>query len=242
MFTAEEFAGEFREAVLRCVAFLASLIPTGMIFGAFAVAAGLSGAESLAMSGLVYSGAAQFAGLELLASGAALFTVVLVTLLLSLRFLLYGVALVDDVRAMPAWLKFILAFTLVDATFFIVKARFAEGISEGRKRAFFLSCTLLIYASWLVGTALGVMVGDRIASAGQGLGLDFLAYAVFGALLAQGLRGRGGAAAVALTVVGMILFRDLPYNLSLPVSCGIAVLMVMIGRRLMHRSARGRRT
>jgi 4-azaleucine resistance transporter AzlC len=238
--TSQDFAREFRAALRHCGPFIASVIPMGMIFGALAVAAGLSAVEAIAMSGLVYSGAAQFTGLQLAASGAGLPVIVLVTLLLSLRLLLYGLALVEDVRSMPAGLKAILAFGLVDAVFFIVKARFAEGLSEGRKRAFFLACVLLVYFSWLIGTALGVAIGDRLAVMGRDLGLDFLAYACFAGLLAPYLRLSGAGLAAALAVAGMIAFRDLPYNLGLLASCLFAVASVMGARRLVKATRQAR--
>ncbi len=235
--TWQDFAAEFRVALRLLAPFMASIVPTAMIFGALAVAAGLTGLEAVAMSGLVYSGAAQFTGLELVASGAALPVIALVTALLSLRLMLYGIALIDHIRPMPGWLKAVLAFLMVDTIFFLAKLRFSEPLSPGRRNAFFLAVSLITYVSWLIGTAAGVVLGDRLAVVGRDLGLDFLAYACFAGLLAPYLRLRGGAAAALAAAAGLVIFRDLPHNLGLLLSCATAVAAVMAGRRIVGRRA-----
>jgi 4-azaleucine resistance transporter AzlC len=230
--TRQDFAIEFRAALRLLAPFMASILPMAMIFGALAVAAGLSGVEAVAMSGLIYSGAAQFTSLELIASGAALPVIALVTALLSLRLVLYGIALIDYIRPMPGWLKAVLAFLMVDTIFFLVKLRFAEPLSAGRRNAFFLASSLITYTSWVVGTAAGVVLGDRLAVLGRDLGLDFLAYACFAGLLGPYLRLRGAAAAALVAAIGLVAFRDLPYNLGLLLCCALAVTVVMAARRL----------
>lgn len=230
--TWQDFAAEFRVALRLLEPFMASIVPTSMIFGALAVAAGLSAVEAVAMSGLVYSGAAQFTGLQLVVSGAGLPVIALVTMLLSLRLLLYGIALIDHIRPMPGWLKAVLAFLMVDTVFFLAKLRFSESLSAGRRNAFFLAAALIIYIGWVAGTTAGVILGDRLAAVGRDFGFDFLAYAAFAGLLAPYLRLRGGAAAALVAAAGLIVFRDLPYNLGLLLSCALAVAVVMAGRRI----------
>jgi 4-azaleucine resistance transporter AzlC len=235
--TRQDFAAEFPVALRLLAPFMASILPMAMIFGALAVAAGLSGVEAVAMSALIYSGAAQFTSLELILSGTALPVIALVTTLLSLRLLLYGIALIDHIRPMPGWLKALLAFLMVDTIFFLVKLRFSEPLSVGRRNAFFLASSLITYASWAGGTVAGVILGDRIAVLGREYGLDFLAYACFAGMLGPYLRSRGAAAAALVAAIGLVALHGLPYNLGLLLSAACAVAAVMAARRIDRRRA-----
>lgn len=73
-------------------------IPFGIIFGTLAQGSGLSFGGAIAMSALVFAGSAQFIALGLLASGSSVALVVLTTLVVNLRHLLYAASLV------PYWL------------------------------------------------------------------------------------------------------------------------------------------
>lgn len=219
-------------ALARAMPFLLSAFPTGVVFGALALAQGLDGLQAMLMSGFVYSGAAQFSGLQLIAAGATLPVILLVTLLLSLRFVVYGMALVDDIRTIPLALRMALAVGLADLAFFLVKARIADGIDERRKRIFFAAVVGYIYVVWGLGTLLGVLLGDIVAGRATDWGLDFFAYAGFVVLLAPYLRLPANVAAALAAFVLMALLHDLPHGSGLLLACFVAVTMVMIGRRI----------
>jgi len=68
-------------------------LPAGVAFGVAARQAGLVPAEAVLMSLVVYSGASQFALLDLLAAGASWITMLIIPLVLSLRHLRYGPSL-----------------------------------------------------------------------------------------------------------------------------------------------------
>lgn len=223
---------ELSLAVQRCLPFIFSAAPIGGVFGALAVSQGLSPTESIAMSALIYSGAAQFSGLQLIVGGANLIVIALVTLLLSLRLFVYGMALVDDVRGMSKSLRLFLAFLLVDQPFFLIKARIAEGVDEQGKRLYFIFCCCIIYGSWVGGTALGLLAGSQFAQYNEALGLDFIAYSGFFALLMPALKTKATVAAAVLTAAAMMVFQQFPYNAGLLAACLTSVTLVMVFRRL----------
>lgn len=228
----EAAVSELWIAVQRATPFLVSAFPLGMIFGALATAGGLPAGQTLVMSGFVYSGATQFTGLELLTSRTVLPVIVLVTLLLSLRFLVYALALLDDVRKIPFSLRLALACGMTDQVFFIMKDRIAEGVEEARKRVFFVWCVLLFYLNWLVATALGIGIGDGFAVEARNLGVDFVAYAVFVGMVRPYLRFPKAVAVCLVTGAAAIGFHDLPYNGALLASCAVGVAAVMAAPRL----------
>lgn len=106
---------EWRLAFKRSSPFLISATLSGIVFGALVIAGGLTVIDGLVMSGFIYSGAAQFVGLQLIVSHTSLAVALLTTLLLSLRFFLYSISLIDEVRSIPVAYRIMLAFGLIDA-------------------------------------------------------------------------------------------------------------------------------
>ena len=110
------------------------------------------------MSGFIYSGAAQFVGLQLIVSHTSPAVALLTTLLLSLRFFLYSISLIDEVRSIPVAYRIMLAFGLIDAVFVMAKERFNEPGTQSEKHVFYGVCTDL-YFNWIIGTAIGLFLG-----------------------------------------------------------------------------------
>jgi len=76
-------------------------VPFGIAFGAAAVEAGMSMAEIVAMSALVYAGAAQFAMLQLWHTPLPLLSIAFVVLAVNARHLIFGAALARLLNALP---------------------------------------------------------------------------------------------------------------------------------------------
>src|SRR5918997_1679415 len=72
---------------------MVATVPFGMIFGALAAAKGLSLAENLMLSGLVYAGASQFVALQFWAHPLPFWTILLSVLAVNLRHVLYSAAI-----------------------------------------------------------------------------------------------------------------------------------------------------
>jgi 4-azaleucine resistance transporter AzlC len=179
--------------------------PIAFSFGVAATRAGLSGGEAVALSVLMYSGAAQFMALALLAAGTS-FAVAFVTLVaMSLRHVLYGPSLLRagggaGLRWASVW-----GFGLTDEVFGASLGALARGgrLSDG----FMMGLSLLAYGAWVTGTALGALAGGGALQAWPALdaGLGFMLTALFIALLLSITRraalpaiGVAGAAALVL--------------------------------------------
>ena len=222
----KDHGGAWAAALKRSSPFLLSAFLSGIVFGALAENAGLSVGNSLLMSAWVYSGAAQFVGLQLLVAHADLAVVLVTTLLLSLRFFIYAMSLVEEVKAVPLVYRALLAFGLIDQVFFLAKDRYKEPVSTGSKHLFFFACVLIFYFNWLAGTALGIYVGDRIASHAAHLGFDFIASASFIAMLGPYLKQRRFLLVALAAFILYLPCQNLPYNLGLIVASIGAVTLV----------------
>ena len=78
------------------------VVPFGLAYAVTARSAGLSLVETQALSVLVFAGSAQFSAVGLFAAGAAGLEIVLTTLLLNVRHVLYGLSLGRELELTPA--------------------------------------------------------------------------------------------------------------------------------------------
>lgn len=222
------------KALRRSSPFLISATLSGVVFGALVISGGLTIIDGLVMSGVIYSGAAQFVGLQLILSHTGLAVALMTTFLLSLRFFLYAISLIDEVKSIPLRWRIMLSFGLIDAVFVMAKQRFSEPGSQADKNVYFMSCVLIFYVNWLVGTAIGLVLGDTLSDLAAQYGLEFIAWATFIAMLAPYLKVRRNQAVALLALATYILSSSLPYNLGILISCLMAVVIVKGVESLRH--------
>src|ERR1044071_7153492 len=89
---------DFRAGFIAIMPLWLGSIPFGAIYAVSALNAGLSPAQTLAMSLLVFAGAAQFTAAGMFASGAAPLTIVVTTLIINLRHLLLAASIAPFTR------------------------------------------------------------------------------------------------------------------------------------------------
>src|SRR5262245_59832649 len=97
------------------------VVPFGIIYGTLASAAGVSLWKAIGMSLLVYAGSAQFIAISLLGAGAGAVVILLTTLIVNLRHVLYSATLQPYVTHLPQRWRLPLAFLLTDETFAVVQ-------------------------------------------------------------------------------------------------------------------------
>jgi branched chain amino acid efflux pump len=158
----------------------------GLSYGAVAVAAGLSVAQTCALSVLMFTGASQFALVGVVATGGGAIAAATTAVLLGSRNALYGLRLSSLLCVRGA--------RRAVAAQFVIDESAAMGLARGRPG--FWATGLAVFACWNLGTALGAVGGTALADP-RALGLDAAAPAAFLALLAPRLSG-GRAVEVAL--------------------------------------------
>ena len=172
-----------RDPIVRDAVALGLAVGTFAVsFGALARAGGLSAAQTVVISLLVFTGASQFAFIGVLAAGGGLAAAVLPAAVLAVRNGLYGIALAPLLRG-PIGQRLALSHLVIDESTAMARAQ-AEPHS-GRRA--FIATGLAILVCWNVGTALGVALGGALGDPRR-LGLDAMLPAAFLALLAPQLR------------------------------------------------------
>lgn len=196
------------------VPFLASAIPMGIAGGVLGLSSGLSAWSTLGIAMAVNSGTAQFVGFALIADGAGWLTIILTTLILGLRMLIYSTILIPHVKDVPQRWRVLLGFGLIDAVFFVAIERLKNGELTRNKHLYFLGASGVMYVTWMLSTVAGMILGTAVPDVEE-LGLDFPMTAMFVAMLATGLANWRVAAVICTAGLTVMLAHGLPYNLGI---------------------------
>jgi 4-azaleucine resistance transporter AzlC len=203
------------------------VIPTALIGASFGVSAATSGWGTVApivMSAIVFSGAAQFATLAVLAGGGSVITAIVAATLVASRFLAIGVALGPSMRG-GSVRRALEGQAVVDAS--LILARTGEA-SYGVKRL--IGATLPQYVGWTLGSVGGVLAGASIPDP-KSLGLDALFPAFFLVLVWTELNTRPArVTALAATVTAVVLIPVAPPGIPV-VAASLAVLVGRLAQR-----------
>ena len=188
-------AGVRRTAPLVVVAFT-----WGAVFGVLARQVGLTVAEAVLMSGLVFAGGSQLVAVEMWRAPLPVVEIIVTTLVVNLRHVLMGAAIHPWFKLLPPLQRYGSTYFMTDESWALTQRELADGEQDA---AFLLGSGLTLFVFWVTGSWIGQTLGSVIADPAA-WGLDFISVAVFTALLVGMWRGRGNwlpwlvAAGVAL--------------------------------------------
>ncbi len=191
----------------------AGVIPFGMIFGVIAVGAGIPPWLAQAMSFVVFAGSAQFIGAQLIAMSTPAAIVLLTTLVVNARHVLYSASVAPYLRTLsPAW-RTLLAYLLTDEAYAVTILHFQSDRGDRQSQHWFmLGAGLTLWTAWQLSTAVGVFLGAQIPAAWA---LDFTLALTFIGLVVPALRHRADVAAAVIAGLVALLADGLPYHLNL---------------------------
>lgn len=191
----------------------------GVSFGAVSVAAGLSIAQTCALSLLVFTGASQFALVGVVAAGGAPLSGALTALLLGTRNTLYGLRLAPLLRYSGVR-RAAAAHVLIDES----TAMSVTRESTPAARLGFLTTGISIFVLWNLATAVGAVAGDQLGDPRR-YGLDAAVGAAFLALLWPRLAGRRNQqVAAAAAVVALATVPVVPAGVPVLAAAAVALL------------------
>jgi len=177
------FRAAFRAAFQASLPVLLGYTTIGLAFGLVLVGAGLPWWLSPLMAVMVYAGAAQFMGVGLLASGAGIAELGLLTLLMNARHAVYGLSLLGPFSGSGRWKPYLI-FGLTDETYGLLTT--VEPPADVQPAMFYGFITALNQSYWVIGCLVGSLVGSALPF--DTTGLDFALTALFVVLLVEQLR------------------------------------------------------
>lgn len=206
----------------------AGYIVLGIGFGILMQAKGYGWWWSLLMSASVFAGSMQYVAVDLLASGASLITGALMTLLINIRHLFYGITMLEEYKDVPQ--KPYLIFALTDETFSLVCSADLPEHIDRKQYYFFVS--LLNHCYWVTGSLIGGLLGNIIPF--DTTGVDFAMTALFVVIFAeQWEKSKNRLPAITgivCSVASLILFG--PSDFLIPAMVAISAALFVERRRL----------
>ncbi len=225
---------EFWGGVRGLAPLLVGVAPFGVIYGVLAVGSGIPPAAAMAMSSVVFAGAAQFLMTQLLAGEAPALVLIASVALVNLRHALYSASLAPELGHLDRRWKVGLAYLLTDEAYAAAIRRYLQRDAGPHRHYYLLGSGLALWAGWQVSTAGGILLGAEIP---RSLPLDFALPVTFIAIIVPMIRSRAALAA-ALVAGGMALAgAGWPYRLGLMASAlaGVAAGALVAARAAAHR-------
>jgi 4-azaleucine resistance transporter AzlC len=205
---------------------LLGIIPFGVITGVAMVASGIPPLVAMLMSIFVFAGASMVASAQLLASSAPALLIVLTTLIINLRFMMYSASLRLHFARAPLGQRLAVAYLTADNVYGLMLSRFSEHPDDPGKFDYFLGAGLVVWAAWQAAVLAGVLIGAGVPAAWR---LEFAAPLAFIAMTIPLLRDRAmvGAAIAAGAVIAVSSDIPLKLNIVLAAAVGIAAGLLL---------------
>ena len=195
-------------------------IPLGMVFGFLFVQAGAAWWLAILSSLLVFAGAAQYMMIPMIAAGLSAGAIALATLIVNLRHVFYGLSLLDQFPR-RGLLRWYMVFALTDETYSVLTT--LPKTTSHRRMAL---VALLNHCWWVLGTAIGAVIGAqaKIALAG----LDFVLAALFAVLTVEQWRTKKSAAPLWVALAAYALAYPLAAKHALVISIVLSIAAGML--------------
>jgi len=204
-------------------------VPFGVIVGVTAVGIGIDPFAIVAMSGLLFAGAAQLAMIDLLGEAAPLAIVVLTGLVVNLRYVMYSATISQYLTEYgPKWRGVVAAF-LIDITFAMSVTKVTDEPAVDTV-AYYLGVGIPLWITWVSATAAGALLGASVPASWH---LDFAVPLVFMALLAPAVEDGSTAVAAAVGGVVAVALTGVAFNAGLLAGASAGILAGAVAGRWM---------
>jgi len=178
-----------------------AIIPWGILAGSLAVEAGLFNFQAQAVSLFVFAGSVQLVGMALIKAGAGLSLLLLTTLFLTSRHLLYSATMRAHIAQFSLPKRLILGFLLTDELFAVVSHK------KPKDFCFYYAfgAGFSFYLVWQFASFGGIYLGQSIPNLDQ-YGLDFAVVATFIAIVVPNIKKRSTLVTVLASILFSVLF------------------------------------
>lgn len=219
----------FKSAFPYTLPVMAGYLFLGMGFGILLESNGYSFVWAFFMAIIIYAGSMQYVGIELLASGASLISTAIMTVMIQVRHLFYGLSIIDKYKG-TGKKKLLLIHELTDETYSLTATvKVPEGIDKGW---FYFFISILDHCYWIIGCTIGALFGSVVNFNTKGV--DFVMTALFIVIFTdQWLNTKNhlpAAIGVLCSAVCLILFG--PDNFIIPAMLSILFLLIILRKKL----------
>ena len=216
-------SSRYRDGARAALAVAATVWFFGASYGLTARSAGMGAVAPLVMSATTFAGSAQFAVTSILGASGGTAAAIAAAVLLNARYAPISISVAQLFQG-PRLRRLLESQLIVDESWAL------SSRGDGRfDRRILLGAGLLLYVSWVGGTAVGVLAGDALGDP-RDIGLDGAFPALFLALLVPQLRSpRARAAAVLGGAIALVLIPVTPPGT--PIVAASAACLLGLRRR-----------
>jgi 4-azaleucine resistance transporter AzlC len=224
-FDRTEFLAGYRAAL----PLLLGVGPFGLVTGVAMIANGIPAAPAIGLSVLIFAGASMIAAGQLLAAGTPLAMILLATLFINLRHVMYSASLRQHYASLPLRIRAAIGYLLADNVYALAIARHAEHPHKpGAMPWYLFGAGLTIWTGWQVAVTAGVLLGAGLPASWK---LEFAAPLAFIAITIPLLRDRAMVIAALAAGVTVLFAQGLPYKAALPVAGVVGIIAGMLAER-----------
>jgi predicted branched-subunit amino acid permease len=180
------------------------------------VASGITPLAAAAMSVVVFAGASMVASAQLLSQDTPAVMVVLATLFINLRFMMYSASMRQHLSGLPRRWRLLCGYLLADNLYGLSLGRFAQKTAhagdDGAKLGFFLGAGIPIWIAWQAAVLVGILIGAGVPPSWR---LEFAAPLAFIAMTVPFLRDRAMVAAALAAGATVVATNSFPLHAGL---------------------------
>ena len=209
----------------------------GLVTGVAMVKIGLTTAQALGMTLLVFAGSAQLAALPLIAAAAPIWVVLLTATVVNLRFVIFSAGLQPYFSRFSLGRRLLLGYITSDVGFALFLSRFVNAPAEERGSLeqvwFFLGMAAGNWIAWQTMSVLGILLAAQVPGA---WGLEFASILALIALTLPMIASRPALVGAATAGVVAVVGAGLPLKLGLVAAVVVGIAAAMAAELLLERT------
>jgi 4-azaleucine resistance transporter AzlC len=219
--TAASIGTTFRAGIVTGFPIFLGYLPIAVAYGVLAAQSGMDLLQITAMSVLVFAGASQFMGAEMIGARTGVIEIVIATFILNFRHFVMSMSFMNKARPIPMRWKIPLSLGLTDETF-AVSSLHGEEANKPHGKVFYATVILLAYSAWVGGSLLGGLLGEVIPDQ-LSQSMNIALYAMFIGLLVPSVKKEWRVGLIA--IISMLINFAL---VNIDVSKGWAIVLATI--------------
>lgn len=220
---------DFMQGVRDTAAVAPGLAAWGMMTGVAMIKSGMSLAEALFMTLLVYAGSSQLAAIPLIAAGAPVLVIWATAFCVNLRFVVFSAHLRSYLMHLPRRVRLLQGYLTADLSYVIFVRRFPHPprtpAQQTAQRAYLMGGCSLNWSSWQLANIVGILLAHSVPTAwGLGFAGILALLGVSCSLINSPLRAVSAVVSSAAAVAAFAL----PFKLNILVAIAAAVALCLI--------------
>lgn len=221
---------QFWEGVRDQTSVAVGIAAWGLMTGVAMVKSGLSVAEALLMTLIVYAGSAQLATIPMMAAGAPLWVVLAAAFCVNLRFVVFSAHLRPYLMHLPRWQRLVSGYVTADLSYVFFARRYPHpGTTpeeNAEQQAYLMGNSGVNYLAWMLASVIGVALANAIPTAwGLGFAGILALLGVLCSLASSRLRMVSAGVAGAAAVMAWAL--PLRLNILVAIASAVAICLVL---------------